>query len=148
MLLNFALKLMRPECKVQHCSAHLSSVGNVCHLSQSAAECDMTLRQTLPTSKERLLVQFNILGLKHKHTHTHDWPPHAYTVHRTLAPHLPRLFFRKPSGSAPDIIDDLVNEHLTTCEAHIKSRPVALIAQPWVKRREWKDVMGVKRGDN
>lgn len=67
----------------------------------------------------------NVLDLKN--TNTNDWPLHACTVHSTLAPHLkPRLFFRKPSGSAPDIIVDLVNEHLTTCEAHIKSSPVAL----------------------
>lgn len=85
---------------------------------------------------------------KHTHTQALNWPPHphAYTVHSTLVAHSPRLYFRKPSGSAPDIIVDLVNEHLTTCEARIKSSPVALNAQPWVKRREWKDFMAVKRG--
>lgn len=49
MLLNFALKLMRRAVKAQRCSVHFGWPGNVCHLSTSTAEADMTLRETLPT---------------------------------------------------------------------------------------------------
>lgn len=52
-----------------------------------------------------------------------------HSIHSTLAAHSARLFFRKLSGSAQDIIVDLVNKHLTTCEVHMKSSPLALNTQ-------------------
>lgn len=95
---------------------------------------------------ERTLV-YSIFGgirkkqIKNSHTHTHR-------MRGTPAARPLSLFFMKASGSAPDITVDLVSKCLTTCEAHIKSSPAALNTQPWEKKREWKDFMGMKRGDN